>query len=33
MTRELLTEVVKKTKLYVEWKTTSVTHVIDHACH
>ena len=27
MTRELLTEVVKKTKLYVEWKTTSVTHV------
>ena len=27
MTRELLTEVVKKTKLYVEWKTTSATHV------
>ena len=27
MTRELLTEVLKKTKLYVEWKTTSVTHV------
>ena len=30
MTRELLTEVVKKTKLYVEWKTTSVTHVNYH---
>ena len=27
MTKELLQEVVTKIKLYVEWKTTPVTHI------
>ena len=27
MTKELLQEVVTKNKLYVEWKTTPVTHI------